>query len=109
MSHTEEHDTIKFHQDTTLAKFASSIRTVAERFQRSYPLFSIEDYSLSTLITSFTSTRRQQISVQTNSITPGTVLVVDNSQGEVGFIDAILSTSQSKRFVSTLFLCARLY
>jgi hypothetical protein len=99
MSMTEEHNTLEHHQDTSLAKFAAPLRTVAERFQRNYPTLSAADYSLSTLVTSFTSTRRQQFSTSAHSATPGTVFVIDNARGEVGFIDAILSTSQTKRSV----------
>lgn len=99
MTGTEEHASIAHHRDAALAKFAAPLRVVVERFQQTYPVFSTSNYTLSTLISSYTSSRREPLPVTMDMVAPGAVFVVDNAVGEVGFLDVILSSSTSKRFV----------
>jgi len=102
-------------EDLGLLERGTSLAALGARLERRWPVFSADDYSLSVLPSSSSSSaaapgssRRAPLPLDSEApLEPGTTLVVDSKHGgHPGFLEVILSTTESRRALAVTYLAS---
>ncbi|GAA6008043.1 hypothetical protein JCM10207_007007 [Rhodosporidiobolus poonsookiae] len=100
MQGTAEHAARQHHSDHTLARLAPSIRLAQMRYEQRYPPFALSDFTLSTYSSSpFGSSRTPLSTVYTG----GETLVIDSVQSDVGYLEVVLKSAGSVRYLPVVY------
>lgn len=98
MPMTDDYAEIEHLRVSNLVKFSSPIRIAAERFERRHPTFSVADFRLSVLAPE-TSSRLKRPAEFASELSGGTVLVIDSQRSDLGRLEVVLSSKNSKRYL----------
>ncbi|GAA5845198.1 hypothetical protein JCM9279_004797 [Rhodotorula babjevae] len=95
-------------EDVALVERGTSLAALGARLEGRWPVFRSEDYSLSVLPSPGSSKRvRLPLDDDEAPLEPGTTLVVESKHGgHPGFLEVILSTTESRRALAVTYLAS---
>ncbi|TNY17395.1 hypothetical protein DMC30DRAFT_449775 [Rhodotorula diobovata] len=85
-------------EDASLVPRGAQLSALVRRLEERWPLFDQSDFRLSVLPSSSSSSRRVPLP-RDRRVTAGATLVVDSERSDVGHLEVLLSTGDTKRYL----------